>query len=113
VAGGTHGGLRAADVDVDQRRRVGRAEGVHAGHVEGERAALHPAGHHVLVQRVAADHARAAGGQRPLGRVRAHERDDLVPALDQPPGERAAHETAAAGQEDARHAFTGPGPGPP
>ena len=106
--GGPHRELGAAHVRVEQRGGVLRAERVDARDVVEQLAARHPGGERVLVEDVAARDARPAGGERPLGGVRAGERHDLVAALDEPGGERAADQPAAPGQEDAAHGLVPP-----
>ena len=103
AARGPHGRLGAADVHVEQPRRVGGAHRVDTGHVVDQPAAGHAGRERVLVESVPADHAGAARKQRLLGRVGAGQRDQLVAELDQPRGQRAPDQTAASGQEDLRH----------
>jgi hypothetical protein len=89
---------------VEELGRVVRAQRVDAGHVVEQLAALHAGGERVLVERVAAHHARAALlelGGRVVG---AGQRDDLVALLGEAGEQRAADDPAAARQEDARHA---------
>ena len=71
--------------------------------MEGQRAALHAAHERVLVERVAAHDLGAAARQRVGCRVRARERDDVVPAHDEPLDERATDHSAATRDEDAAH----------
>jgi hypothetical protein len=98
--GGPRRRPRAVDVDPPQRRRVGRAEPVDAGHVVGDAAARHPGGQRRLVEHVAAGRARARGGQLPRALIRAGQRHHLVAALDQPAHERAPHEPGSPGDVD-------------
>ena len=67
-----------------------------------ERAAGHAGRQDLLVERVAAHYPGATGGKCALAGVGARQRDQLVATLDQSRGQRAAYQTAAAGQEDAR-----------
>ena len=108
AGGGAYRQLRSAHVDVEQRGGVVRAHRVDARDVVEQRAVFHARGERVLVEHVAADHPRTAGGDRALGRVRARQRDDLVAALGQPTRERPADQAAPPGEEDARHAGRSP-----
>jgi hypothetical protein len=90
---------RAVAVDAVQRRRVGRAQRVDPGDVVGDVRVAHPGRERALVeQSPRTTSARAAElGGRALG---PGERDDAVPAGDQPLHERAADQPGAAGDED-------------
>ena len=73
AGGGADGDLGAADVDVEERRRVGRAHRVDAGHVVDERAARHPAGERRprRARRRAPPRRRAPRARRPASSERA------------------------------------------
>ena len=76
AAGSTHGALRAADV-LTWISAVGvRAEGVHPGHVEGERAEPVRRPSRPRPGRRRGPRARRGPSAPPLGHVRARERDD-------------------------------------
>ena len=100
---GLHDELGADRVDLQQQLRVRRAVRVEPRAVEDEVAALHPAGERVLVEHVAADDLEPARGDLLRARVRAREPDEVVAALVQPCGERAADEPAGARDEGAAH----------
>ena len=91
---------RAVAVDAVQRRRVGRAQRVDPGDVVGDVRVAHPGRERALVEQVPADDLGAEPaelGGRALG---PGERDDAVPAGDQPLHERATDQPGAAGDED-------------
>ena len=100
---GLYDELGADRVDLQQQLRVRRAVRVEPCAVEDEVAALHPPSQRVLVEHVAADHLEPARGDLLRARVRAREPDEVVAALVQPCGERAADEPAGARDEGAAH----------
>jgi hypothetical protein len=101
--GGLHRQDRAVDVDAAHLARILHAQGVDAGDVEGQRAAVHAARERLGVQSVAAHRPRAALLHRGDGGVGAGERQHLVAALDQARDERAADHAGAPRDEDAAH----------
>jgi hypothetical protein len=94
---GSHDRLRATDVHVEQRDRIGGTEGVDARDVEYQLATAHTGSERVLVEHVAACDLGTAFVQCHCRGVRAGERHDLVPAAAQRIDERATDEPASPG----------------
>ena len=103
AGGGAHRGSGAVDVHALHRARVLDAQRVDAGHVVGERAAVHAAGEHVVVVALATDDLDAAPRQGRRAGVGARQRDDLVAAREQPAHERRADHAGAPGDEYASY----------
>ena len=101
---GAHRRLGAADVDVEERRRVGRAHRVDPGDVVGERAARHPAAiaasSSTSPRTTRAPRAATPARTRPSARARRPRRRAATSRF----GERAADQAAPARHEGAAHA---------